>query len=161
MALAVKIFAATLDDVPRIMDCARVFVHTRMSSPVNAGAPHDQLNEAHYGECWRGFLKTGIGAMFLLEDGGELVGGIGGVAHPDLVTGELTAVELYWYVKPEYRRGTMPIRLLTEFEQWAARRGCRTVAMIHMQDSMPEALGAFYERRGYKLYETMYRKSLL
>lgn len=145
-----KLFKASLEDVPRIMDCAREFTSI-LACPIN---------EAHYAECWIGFIKSGAGAMFLLEDEGAVVGGIGGIRHPDLLSGEACAVELFWYVKPKYRRGTMPVRLLTEFERWAQEGGCRTVAMVHMQDSMPEALGAFYERHGYELYETMYRKQL-
>jgi GNAT superfamily N-acetyltransferase len=134
------------------MECAREFTSIIPDCPLNA---------AHYGDVWRGFLNADIGAIFLLEDdNGNVVGGIGGVRHPDLLTGRVMAVEMFWYVREAHRMGMWPVRLLVEYERWAKSVGCYDVAMIHMECSMPERLKEFYTRRGYRLFETIYRKVL-
>lgn len=147
-----RIVQATIEDVPRIMACAREFTSVIPDCP---------LNVSHYGDVWRGLLRSDLAAIFLLEDDSEnVVGGIGGVTNPDLLTGRKMAVELFWYVKESHRGGTWPVRLLASYERWAKNQGCYDVAMIHMECSMPERLKEFYTRRGYQLFETMYRKSL-
>lgn len=144
-----RLFKATLDDIPRILGCAREFC---------AIIPDMPLNEEHYVNQWTGFVRDDIGVIYLLEDVGEIVGGIGGIKHPELLTGRMTAVELFWYVRPEFRHGTWPIRLLHEFEVWAALHECHEIDMIHMECSMAERLEGFYQKKGYTLYETVYRK---
>ena len=145
-----RIIEAKPSDVPRIMACAREFCALLK---VN-------LNEAHYAAVWTRFMEEGRGGMFLMEDAGRIVGGIGGITADDLLTGEREAVELFWYVQPEFRKGLAPIRLLNHFEDWAAGAGCKGVAMIHMEASMPQELKLFYEKRGYRLLESHYRKTL-
>lgn len=146
-----RIITATVEDVPRIMECARQFC---------AVLKHP-LNEKHYGQFWERALTCVQGNIFLLEDdSGNVAGGIGGLTHPDLLSGQLCAVELFWYVKPEFRKGLWPVRLLKEFERWAEKSGCRTVAMVYMQDSQPEKMKEFYERSGYRLQESHYIKNL-
>ena len=146
-----RIIRATLDDLPRIMDCAREFTSIIPDCP---------LHETHYLASWREFLSSNSGVIFLIENDGEVVGGIGGVSHPDLLTGRKIAVELFWYVKEAFRTGTHPIRLLHEFESWAQAIGCTQVNMIHMECSMPESMKSIYERQGYELFETIYRKAI-
>lgn len=146
-----RLFRATLDDVPRIMACAREFCAI-LKQP---------LNEKHYGHFWSCVLSGNTGIIFLLEDeAGQVAGGIGGISHPDLLSGEPCAVELFWYVKPEFRKGLWPVRLLRSFEGWAEANGCKTVAMIYMQDSQPEKMKEFYERSGYRLLESHYTKAI-
>jgi GNAT superfamily N-acetyltransferase len=147
----VRLFQATIDDIPRIMDCAREFTSIIPDCP---------LNEAHYEAEWRKFFNSGNGVIYLMEHEGEIAGGIGGIKCPDLLTGRASAIELFWYVKPEFRSGTWPVRLLREFEQWAVMRGCHEISMIHMECSMPERMKEFYTRNGYELFETMYRKRI-
>jgi GNAT superfamily N-acetyltransferase len=147
-----RIVRAQLQDVPRIMECARQFT---------AILPDCTLDEAHYGNLWRRVIEAGAGAIFLLEtDEGGVAGGIGGICTPDILTGQLVAVELFWYVQPEHRHGLFPVRLLREYERWASGQGCVHVSMIYMEASMPERMKEFYERSGYRLLETVYRKRL-
>ena len=142
---------ASIEDVPRIMECAEMFC---------SQIPDCTLNKAHYADCWRDYLTSGSGAIFLLESDGNVAGGIGGVCYPDPLTGSKIAVELFWFVKPEFRRGSWPIKLLKEFEVWARMCYCSHVSMIHMQCSMPAEIAFIYQRLGYELFETIYRKKL-
>lgn len=146
-----RLFEATSADVPRIMECAREFT---------ALLPDCPLNENHYRLFWERELSSKKGIIYLLEHEGVIVGGIGGIASPDLLTGKLSAVELFWYVKPDYRKGLWPIRLLKCFEEWAKLKGCATISMILMEASQPAEMRHFYERAGYSLLETQYRKNL-
>lgn len=146
-----RIVRATIEDLPRILECAREF------TSIIPGCP---LDEAHYVATWREFLLSGAGAIFLIENDGEVVGGIGGVSHPDLLTGRKIAIELFWYVKEKFRGGLHSIRLLFEFEAWAKQVECTQVNMIHMECSMPSEMKSIYERQGYELFETVYRKEL-
>jgi len=147
-----KIVQATVEDIPRIMECARLFTRE---------LPDCTLNEMHYASQWTRFLEEGYGVIFLMVDEADYVaGGIGGICNPDLITGLKEAVELFWYVKPEHRGCMDSVRMLKRFETWASQQGCCHVSMIHMESSMPVKLKQFYGHRGYSLLETVYRKSL-
>jgi GNAT superfamily N-acetyltransferase len=146
-----RLFRATEDDVPRIMDCAREF----------CALLGQKLNEAHYETVWRLKLRGDLGAIFLLEDDGDIVGGIGAIKAQDMLSADWYAIEAFWYVKPEHRGGLWSVRLMKRFEEWGfGEARCAEVAMVHMEQSMPAQLKAFYERSGYVLDETVYRKRI-
>ena len=146
-----RIVRALPSDVPRFMECAREFTQL-------LGTP---LNEHHYGEAWRKQLVAGTGVVLMIVDEQDRVcGGIGGIRTIDFLSGEPQAVELFWYVKEDYRKGLLPVRLLTGFEQWAKEQGCVHVCMIYMEKSQPQKMKTFYERKQYALLESVYRKKL-
>lgn len=123
--------------------------------------PNCDYNHDHYAAELRRFISSGTGVIFYLEDDdGQIVGGIGGIKYPCLLTGKLTAVELFWYVDKERRSGTGGVRLFDAFEEWAKAHGCAKVAMVYLPCSMPERLYAFYERRGYRLAEMHFEKEI-
>ncbi len=145
-----RLFQATVEDVPRIMECAREFCELLQQ----------KLDETHYQSVWQAALSVGSGVIFLLEDEGNIVGGLGGIKFVEDLSGELYAVEKFWYLKPQFRGGSWAVRLLREFEVWAAIQHCHEVCMVHMERSMPEDLRAFYSRAGFVPFETFYRKRL-
>jgi len=147
-----KITHITQSDVHEIVPCAREFC---------AIIPDTPLNETHYINQWTAFLSNDRGMIMVMRDeAGVVIGGIGGVIHPDLLTAFSLAIELFWYVKPEFRYGIWGVKLLKEFEKWAGENRCHYIHMIHMQCSMPEEMKHFYERMGYHLFETIYRKKI-
>jgi len=107
---------------------------------------------------WTGLIASGMGVIFVLEDGGAIAGTIGGLAYAEPYSGELLAQEFFWFVD-EAQRG-QGIRLYRRFEQWAREKGCAEVRMGHLADSMPAKVAAFYERVGYTKVETLYAKRL-
>jgi hypothetical protein len=143
-----RIERAQMKDVPRIMDCARQF----------CAILNWKLNESHYGDVWARLLSGGSGAIFLLTEGEEVMGGIGGMKHADLLSGELCAVELFWYIQPKYRAGMWSVRLVKLFEKWAEQNGCHHCNMVIMEGSMPDKLDSFYQRMGYRKTESVYQK---
>lgn len=148
-----RIVRADASDVPFIMECAREFTSIIPDCPLDA---------RHYESAWWNFITDEKGAIYLLmDDSGNVAGGIGGIWNHDLLTARRMAIELFWYVKPGYRKGVWPIKLLKAFEGWAVENKCQHVAMIHMECSMPDEMKSIYGRLGYSLFETMYRKKLL
>lgn len=68
------------------------------------------------------------------------------------------AQERAWWIDPAHRGGTAAPRMLDAYETWAAEQGCRFVGMAGMGDD--PAVGALYQRRGYRFAETHYLKPL-
>jgi GNAT superfamily N-acetyltransferase len=109
---------------------------------------------------WDMLLSRNMGAMWIVRKGAAIAGALGAVVHPDINDGDLVAQEAYWFIAPEYRGGMTGIRLLNEFEAWAAANGVKRILFAHLLASMPEKLKGLYERRGYTAVETWYIKSL-
>lgn len=109
---------------------------------------HVKVDSAYATESHWKLVKSGIGIIFMLEENGELIGGLGAIKFPDLNNGEMTAVECFWLVDPEHRgKG---LTLLDAYEEWYEKEGCAKGAMIHLVDSYPKALRRLYRMRGYK-----------
>lgn len=141
---------ATIDDLPNLGALAEQFF---------ASSRHlREFDLNTFVANWTQFITLGIGVVFLLEDDEKTpLGAIGGLAFPDVNCGKLAAQEAFWFVAPE-SRGAGGVRLLDAFERWACGKGCVEIRMVHLEDSMPEKLQRFYERRGYEKSETVYTK---
>ena len=70
------------------------------------------------------------------------------------------AVELFWFIRKQYRGGRAAVVLLKKFEGWAASKGCRRVTMVHLENDASDGLPKFYMRMGYSPLETHYIKEL-
>lgn len=83
-------------------------------------------------------------------DGDRLVGFINGYVGETFLNEEFNAYEQGWYVLPEYRGGTIALRLIKAFEGWAKGRGAAKLwlgqSVNHRQDSTLR----FFERLGYE-----------
>lgn len=121
--------------------------------------PNVEFNSGNYIKFWRNALTSGLGVIFVSVDSQWVIkGGIGGIKYPELLTGNLMAVELFWYTKKDERGDGL--RLYKKFEQWAKDQQCKKIAMIHLMCSMPAKLQHFYERSGFTLLEMHYEKVL-
>jgi GNAT superfamily N-acetyltransferase len=106
-------------------------------------------------------ITSGKGAVLLsVDEDGKVQGGLCALKGRDRHDGTLYAVEDFFFVHPAYRDQGIGAILINAFEAWAASQGCRKAAMIHLVDSYPDILKAFYEKRGYKLTELHYVKDL-
>lgn len=114
-----------------------------------------KVDPVYAGKKYKKFIESGIGKMFILEEGGEMIGGLGCLVGEDLHFPRVLAVETYWFVAKEHRgKG---LALLDHFETWAEENGY-IPAMVHLSDSYPETLKELYLKRGYKLVEQHYIK---
>lgn len=122
-----------------------------------------ELNLSHWLKTWRSLIYSKIGSIFAyFPDPNSLeVGGIlGGLFYPCSMTGQLEALEGFWYVKPEHRGGTGGIKLLKAFEEEGKKRGCARVKMVHLMSLNPEQVASIYERMGYHKLQVNYSKEL-
>lgn len=141
---------ATVEDLPRLSACATEFYSSSKFLKT--------FDLGKFVAMWAALLQNGTGVIFVIEESGELVGTIGGVAYPEAYSSELIAQEFFWWINRESRgRG---IRLYKEFEDWARERGCSQIRMGHLLDSMPEKVAKFYERMGFVAVEVNFCKTL-
>jgi GNAT superfamily N-acetyltransferase len=148
--LSSEIRAAKVEDLPRLVRLAEQFY---ASSRFLQGFKLER-----FCATWSQLIESGVGGICLAEDGGDLVGALGGVAYPDPNSGDLVATEFFWFVDP-HRRGC-GLRLYREFEAWARRLGCSQIRMVHLVDSMPDQLERLYTRLGYEKAEVHFVKGL-
>ncbi len=97
---------------------------------------------------WTLFLSAYPSVIFGLWEETRLVGGIGGMIHPDLNSGMLYAVEFFWYVDPGYRKTLGAARLPLTVKKWGKRQGAQRWKMIHLlqrgEDPSTIKLAGFY-----------------
>ncbi len=70
----------------------------------------------------------------------------------------LTAQEVFWWVEPQHRGGSLGTELRQGLENWARNKGCLTMEMGALEASRPEALAHLYERQGYGPKERIFCK---
>lgn len=140
---------ATKKDFPEIIKLMKGF--EQASSQV-------KVNTEHCTKMYETLFDGGNTTLLILEEDGQMQGGLGFLIHPDLHSGELRSVETYWFVSPEFRgRGA---ELMERYEEEAVKKGVKHIGMVFLQDSYPERLKAFYIKNGYKLHEQHYVKEV-
>ena|GEM_PF-1256182 len=119
-----------------------------------------RFNPVMWVQTWWSLLELPNFVMIqLLEPGGEPRGAIGGLATPDLNTGEMIAVEQFWYVDPLARGRGMS--LLTAFETWAMDQGAVRVIIGHVWDAdKTAAWKRMFAMKHYNPLEIHYYKEL-
>ncbi len=71
-----------------------------------------------------------------------------------------TCQELFWWVEPDFRGGSMGARLQRALEQWAKDKGCLTMEMGALEGLRADTLAHLYERQGYDPKERIYCRRL-
>ena len=107
---------------------------------------------------WDYLLKNKLGVLITYTKKGKAVGVIGGIKHPDMTSGIMTATESFWFVDPEHRG--IGLFLLKAFEDWAKEEGCKRILMMALLDSLPEKAIRIYQQAGYKPLEVTYIKEV-
>lgn len=140
---------ATAADLPALAPLAQQFY---ASSRFLRGFQQERF------EAFWAPLLSGSGVILLGERDGAPVGALGGMVYQEPYSGELVAVEFFWFVDPGSRGGGMA--LYREFEEFARRCGCTQIRMAHLLDLMPEKLGRVYQRLGFTAMETHFCKEV-
>jgi GNAT superfamily N-acetyltransferase len=89
-------------------------------------------------------------------DNDKPVGVLAAAAEKNLFNHSRIACEVVWWLKPEYRRGRVAVKMLDAYEYWATRVGCQSAIVVDLLGN----LDTFYKRRGYERRETSYLKVL-
>lgn len=118
------------------------------------------LHWEHWKSSWIKLIDSDIGAIFVNEIDGEMRGMLGGLFFPCTMTGQLEALEGFWFVSPGERGKVGAIRLLMTFEAEAKKRGCYRVKMVHLMRVNPDLAESLYTRMGYELLQVNYCKEL-
>ena len=136
-------------DVLDILCMALKFIATTGYSQTMA------VNEGQITTLIKNLLNADDATVWLAEGASGVEGMLGIAIYDHPITGERIASEVCWWVDPAHRRSRIGSLLVTAAEKWAKVRVAR------MQLTAPDdAIGQFYERRGYQKIETMYLKEL-
>jgi N-acetylglutamate synthase-like GNAT family acetyltransferase len=101
-------------------------------------------------------VVQGAGKVLLAEENNKVVGLLGFIVNNHFYTGERTAVELMWYVEPEFRKSWTAVALLRRGHAVAKEMGAKK-----MQCAAPtEEVGKAYEALGYSKLEVAYQRTL-
>lgn len=99
--------------------------------------------------------------MFTARAGfGEIVGVLACQIGDNYLTGETMAEESFIYVKPKARRGSVSDALFKAFEDWAIENKASSIRVTSQSGLRGRSVGAWYGRRGYRLYEETYMKEV-
>lgn len=111
----------------------------------------------HIEDIIEGILKNESIICICEEGKGVIIG----IVYPTFWNPDvLVAQEIGWWVEPEYRKTSLGIRLLTQFEERAREKGAQKCYMIALESSSPDKVGGIYEKSGYSLLEHTYMKGL-
>jgi len=141
---------ATHSDVPRVVELGRKF----LAEGPYAGQLSDNPEQA---TRFASLLVDNPTARILVsEDHGIVTGVLAFLLFPHHFTGEVYALEIIWYVEPQYRAGGIAMWLM-----WEAERIAFEMKAKYMQFTAPDArASAIYERFGYRPVEVGYQKEL-
>lgn len=108
-----------------------------------------------------GLIDYGVaGVIGSFGKDGTIQGALAFSLYNDVYTGAKTATEMWWFVLPEHRGGTVAMRLIREFERLAKMNGCERVCMIHLASLQKDRLSELYQAMGYQLIEHCYSKPI-
>ena len=135
-------------DVPRIVDMGLTFMRLYYAGKLTEN--REQLEATV-----RGLLTNERARILVSENGHGVDGMISFVVSPHPFSGEVSALELVWWVEPE-ARGTIGLKLLREAAQVASQMGATKIVMI----SPTAAVDQLYKRLGYEEVEKVFQRRL-
>lgn len=109
---------------------------------------------------WKIIYNADIGCIFVYEEEGVNKGLIGGVFNKCMFTGEMEAIEAFWFVQKDKRGSGGGIQLIKALEDEAKKRGCKRIKMAYLMSVNPEAMSSVYERMGYEPIQNCVVKEL-
>jgi GNAT superfamily N-acetyltransferase len=138
---------AQAEDTDRIVAMAARFISS--SSYQHQVA----FNEAHLRGLIPWLMEQQL--LLVLETSRGVVGMLAMATVPSLLSGELVASEVCWFVEPDVRGTSGAVRLWLRAEEWAREKGAKWIQMI--APAMATDVHDFYRRRGYMPLETVWQ----
>lgn len=133
-------------EIPRLLEMGERFHSTSEYSKHVGWDPQKTLE-----------LATNLVAqknLLVIDSNGSLLGMLGMVFFPHFLSGEVIAIEVFWWLEPEHRGEGK--KLLKAAEGLARERGAKRMQMI----APNERVGILYKRIGYTFVESAYQKTL-
>jgi len=69
-------------------------------------------------------------------------------------------LEIFWWIDEEHRGNGAGTKLRQQLQKQAKLRGANFWNMAALEDSMPDVVGAMYEKAGFKPVERIYMKAI-
>lgn len=146
--------ALTIEELPICVEHAKAF-HIEKQLP-------GSLVPDVFLKNWTSFLTNYPSVVLGLWIEGEIAGALAALVTPDLSDGRITATEMFWYQRPEYRSGLNAFKLIDAFEDWGHEQGAVEFRLMHMlmpnEDPATVRLAPIYKRRKYRPLEVGYYK---
>ncbi|WP_149343232.1 GNAT family N-acetyltransferase [Neorhizobium sp. P12A] len=133
----------------RVLTMAKAF-HAASGLPFQFSAPHADA-------LFRSSLTDPDRACLVYDVSGIARGVLAAQAGAHQFAAIKVASEIMWWIDPN-NRGSVALKMLAAYEDWARDRGCAFAAMVGLGSD--PAVGALYERRGYQPAERHFMKSL-
>lgn len=142
-------------DIPYLLDMAVRFC------AASGHADHAAFDPASMEHTLRHLIGGEDGILLVAEEDGALAGMAGGLVYPlYFAAGCLTGQELFWWVEPAFRGGRAGPALLRGMEEAARAKDASTFVMGALESLRPGAVGALYQRSGYRPMEHLYLRRL-
>lgn len=143
-----QVRSAKLPDVPALVALGQEFISEApnySSRKFDANALRQNLES----------VVNGQGAIFVVEAGTEIVGGIVCLTAKDWFNDDVIAFEQVFYISPTYRTTQAPFLLIDAFIAWSKNMGasriqCGTTTGINTRGCI-----RLYERLGFTQYGTV------
>ena len=143
-----QVRSAKLPDVPALVALGQEFISEApnySSRKFDANALRQNLES----------VVNGQGAIFVVEAGAEIVGGIVCLTAKDWFNDDVIAFEQVFYISPTYRTTQAPFLLIDTFIAWSKNMGasriqCGTTTGINTRGCI-----RLYERLGFTQYGTV------
>ena len=105
-------------------------------------------------------LTTSPSAIIFVDDSGRSM--LCGALVPWLLDDScLIAQEIAWWVDPGARGGSLGVKLLNAFEDWAIACGAKFVSLSCIQHMDGDKVSRLYERKGYVFREQAWVKEMM
>lgn len=118
------------------------------------------FDEASFTSTIIALMSMESSMLLVAESTNQVVGMAAAVVFPFYANMQTKlAQEIFWYVKPDFRKGVGGA-LLDELEAEAGRKGANVFMSAAIAGLRDGAIGRVYERRGYKPIENSYIRKL-
>ena len=145
---------ATEEDIPAIKRMSYLFYdHSPYSS--------FEIDDEKVTALTTDILKDKTKNIVILSCQPDPVGMIVGLSNEFMFNRKKIAMELLWWMDPEYRKSRDAIKLVEAYEYWATNVAKADIVQLSLltTEQAPQ-IEKFYSRRGYKLSEKSFFKKV-
>ena len=120
--------------------------------------PPIKLDSTHFIKNLETTVEDPSYFFYVSEQESEVVGYLSGAKSYSMFSSQPMAIEIGWFLQPEYRGSSDGLKLLSEFIKWAKEQGCEVISMGDL--AKVQDLSPLYNRKGFELYERTYIKEI-
>lgn len=136
---------AQIADIPTIVDML-----TKFFSQLSLEPERTELDRKHVTHLLIGLIKGDHGHVIVLDNDGIPVGVLVAARMPGLAYPASQAVELAWWIEPDFRGARSAFDMLREYERWAREQNCSVIHMGCMTGLRGDDVARLYERAGFQ-----------